>query len=69
MTTPADVTRKHRADGNAPYYVIHPSFTGRKAAQAYAPPTDTHDDFGTGHMPDEITREYAKRMHYAARRI
>lgn len=54
-----------------PGYLRHPSFAERTAKQEYdpAPLTDDPTDYDTGYMPDEVTRDHARRMHYAAYRM
>jgi RNA polymerase sigma factor (sigma-70 family) len=67
---PASATcRVTRSDG-LPGYVRHPSFTAADAAHAYAAHFALNDagDFETRYMPDDVTRDHAKRMHYAAHR-
>jgi hypothetical protein len=51
-------------------YVLHPCFRGQKAQREWAEgwePTDERE-FAVGHMIDDLTRECARRMHYAAYR-
>jgi len=57
--------------GSLPGYLRHPSFAERTAKQDYDPVPLTEDptDYDTGHMPDEVTRDHARRMHYAAHRM
>ena len=52
-----------------PNYVRHESFEDDDALEKYAP-TDVEDnpEYAEKHMPDEVTRDHAKRMHYAAYR-
>lgn len=51
------------------YYVRHPSFRETGAAQAYgAGPEDDGAVSPSGPMPDEVTRDCSRRMHYAAYR-
>lgn len=52
-------------------YVLDPSFKERSAPALYGNGgDDTADEreFAVGHMPDELTRDLVKRMHYAAYR-
>jgi RNA polymerase sigma factor (sigma-70 family) len=46
--------------------VSHPSFEQPDAEQVYGSSASGEKDFGLGHMPDEVTRDFAKRMHYSA---
>jgi RNA polymerase sigma factor (sigma-70 family) len=66
MATLPPLTRKHRANGDGPYYVIHASFEATEAERTYAPRGEARDEFAGGHMPDEMTRACARSMHYAA---
>jgi RNA polymerase sigma factor (sigma-70 family) len=54
----------------APRFVCHESFLEKQAAREYAGgdaiASDTYDD---SYMPDEVTRDTARRMHYAAYRL
>ena len=46
-------------------YIYHPSFNGAAGKKAYeGPPPEA--DRSLGHMPDDLTRDVARRMHYAA---
>ena len=63
-------TRRVSRRNRLPAYVFHPSFREKTAIQQYDPApllkdtSDTQQPF----MPDELTREFARRMHYAAYR-
>jgi RNA polymerase sigma factor (sigma-70 family) len=72
MTTATrPVARKQLPSVLAPSYVRHPSFNRPTAEDKYdadellTAPTSFDDRY----MPDEITRDHARRMHYAAHRI
>src|SRR4051812_24343090 len=54
-----------------PGFVSHPSFAAPDAVRAYAARTalDVAGDYDTRYMPDEVTRDHARRMHYAAHRM
>lgn len=72
MTTPTrPATRKTQRNGDLPSYVKHCQFNRPAAAGRYdsgellADPANFDDKY----MPDEVTREHAKRMHYAAHRM
>ena len=62
-------TRKQRSDADNPCYVSHGSFGQPGAEEVYAPGPGDEEGLTAGHMPDEVTREYARRMHYAAYRV
>jgi hypothetical protein len=53
-----------------PYHVCHPSFEGPDAEREYGPVPAPPDflSFPQKHLPDEITRDLARRMHHAAYR-
>ena len=62
-------TASARRTGTGPSlrFVVHPSFEEPNAASTYA--ADLAEDstiFAARHMPDETTRDHARRMHYAA---
>lgn len=60
----------HRVSG-CPGYIDHESFTEADASTKYSPQIllKTDSEYSLGHMPDEVTREFAKRLHYAAYRV
>lgn len=63
MTTPtAKASSKLKT---SPYHVVHPSFLEPGAEHTYGPLAQHHPYDGS-HMPDDVTRDVAKRMHYAA---
>lgn len=52
-----------------PNFVFHESMTDEDANEKYAPGDVVDDPSHTQqHMPDDVTRDHAKRMHYAAYR-
>jgi RNA polymerase sigma factor (sigma-70 family) len=60
--------RSDRAPG-APHSIFHESFESPDARDDYDPTTAPDvADFADRYMPDEVTRDYARRMHYAAYR-
>ncbi len=46
-------------------FIFHPSFEGADAEQWYSDAPDLQSE-PHGFMPDDVTRDWAKRMHYAA---
>lgn len=60
---------KERTTATLPTHVVHPSFEGADAEDTYSLASACGDDFSTAYMPDEVTRDLAKRMHYAAWRL
>jgi hypothetical protein len=58
--------RSIRNDG--PQFIYHPSFEQPDAERVYGG-VQTTSDTSVGFMPDETTRDYARRMHYAAWRV
>lgn len=61
--------RKTRVVGDVPYHVEHPSFTERTAEGLYGLGSELPMDRSVGHMHDDVTRDRARRMHYAAWRM
>jgi RNA polymerase sigma factor (sigma-70 family) len=61
------VSRTERLPG----YLCHPSFADADSAKQYAaqPALAAEGDFDSKYMPDEVTRDHARRMHYAAHRM
>ena len=62
--------RTHRSE-HLPSYVFHPDFAGKKAAHLYsaAAVTNKTSEYADHYMPDDVTRDHARRMHYAAYRM
>jgi RNA polymerase sigma factor (sigma-70 family) len=75
MTTtpqpPAVVTRRAPKTATLPSYVIHPAFSERTAKRQFdpAPLLDDPINYDDKYMPDDVTRDHAKRMHFAAHRM
>jgi RNA polymerase sigma factor (sigma-70 family) len=69
VATP-DTRRVSRTDA-LPGYVRHPSFADADAGKRYAARVALNDagDYETRYMPDEVSRDHAKRMHYAMHRM
>jgi RNA polymerase sigma factor (sigma-70 family) len=66
VTTPAPKrTTKRHGTPDIPYFVFHDSFRLLKAEALYGPESADEDYAGT-YMPDEVTRDLTRRMHYAA---
>lgn len=65
------VTRRAQRTNHTPGYVLHPSFEEKSARQLYDPEplVENAVDYDDRYMPDEVTRDHARRMHYAAHRI
>jgi RNA polymerase sigma factor (sigma-70 family) len=61
-------TTVNRGQAKLPKFVYHPSFDEPDAANQYAEECALGDpaEFDRQHMPDDVTRDNAKRMHYAA---
>ena len=66
VTTKPTTRQRENADGV--YFVIHASFSKSNAQRIYGPEADLPEWSGS-YMPDEVTRECSKRMHYAAWRM
>lgn len=64
-------TKRTARTGTLPGYLQHPAFAERTAKQEFDPTplTDNPVSYDVGYMPDEVTRDHAKRMHYAAHRM
>lgn len=70
MSTPM-VKRDLRSPrtANAPHSVYHDSFELPEALDLYDPSTaPDSSEYADKYMPDDVTKEYTKRMHYAAYR-
>src|SRR4051794_26417162 len=58
-------SRKQQA-AEVPHHVTHASFEQEDAEQLYGPKSAGREEFTATYMPDEVTRDLARRMHYAA---
>lgn len=67
--TPA--TRRVHRTADLPSYVHHPDFDRPDAAKALAakPLLTNPVDYDSRYMPDDVTRDHARRMHFAAHRL
>ena len=70
-STPGQPTHREQKTASLPGYVHHESFQDRKARTEFDPADliDNPIDYSDRYMPDEVTRDHAKRMHYAAYRM
>jgi len=68
-TALAKAGRKGATAGDGPYHVAHESFALPEAETLYSPAARPAAPAGAGHLHDDLTRDYAKRMHYAAYRM
>ena len=59
---------KRQTTTDVPYFVSHDSFDMPGAEEVYGPAAGGQD-FAATYMPDEVTRDFARRMHYAAWRL
>jgi RNA polymerase sigma factor (sigma-70 family) len=71
MGVTTELTRRIQRTAHAPGFVYHPTFEDRTARQDYDPTelVENPIDYDDRYMPDDVTRDHAKRMHYAAYRI
>lgn len=67
MTATATPRKRKQPHAGQPRYVYHPSFKDHEANLLYGlSPSPLPEENEAAHMPDEATRDRAKRMHYAA---
>jgi len=69
MNTENNTVRKSNREAGLPSFVHHPDFDKRNAAAEFN--LDILDDcqeYESKYMPDDVTRDHARRMHYAAHR-
>ena len=64
--TAGNGSKKQRATPDRPYHVSHESFEEKRAALTYGPETAGREDYAATYMPDDVTRDLSRRMHYAA---
>jgi RNA polymerase sigma factor (sigma-70 family) len=59
-------SKKQKASPDRPYHVSHETFDDPSAEKTYGHQSAGQEDFSATYMPDEVTRDFARRMHYAA---
>ena len=64
-TTPQNGSTKRQATTDVHYFVTHDSFELSDAEAIYGPTRRDDQEFAATHMPDDVTRDFARRMHYA----
>ncbi len=70
MSKPApNATTKRRTTPDVPYFVFHDSFELPEAERLYGPADGDDRSYRATHMPDDVTRDLSRRMHYAAWRL
>ena len=71
LVMPITETRRVQRTSSLPSYITHPIFADKDAKRLFDPTEllDSPIDFADRYMPDDVTREHAKRMHYAAHRM
>jgi len=71
MTAPAPSTHRVHRTPEFPAYVHHPDFDAATAAKAFSVTAllATETSYEAKYMPDDVTRDHAKRMHYAAAKV
>jgi RNA polymerase sigma factor (sigma-70 family) len=60
---------KRQATSDVPYFVAHESFEQTGAIHLFGRTRDDDQVFANTYMPDDVTRDLARRMHYAAWRL
>ena len=65
------VTKRAHKSEHLPSYVLHMAFDQKPIDREFMPEDvlARMDDFSQSYMPDDVTRDYARRMHYAAHRM
>ncbi len=68
MSIPTISTQRVCKTHELPAYLHHPNFDKSQSLSDFSPEEllDADTDYETKYMPDEVTREHSKRMHYAA---
>ena len=67
---PNEIRRAARTAG-LPGYLHHDSFDGESAGAEFdpLPALDSRENYDGTYMPDDVTRDHARRMHFAAHRL
>jgi len=66
-TLPSKITRSNAEE--APKFLYHSSFESDSAPVIYGEDDAPADEFGSSFMPDEVTRQRSRNMHYAGYRL
>lgn len=70
MSTPTLSAHPARSSAQGPFFVHHPSFEELDAEAVYGGmPADLDESSDQRFLPDAQTRDYSRRMHYAAYRL
>jgi RNA polymerase sigma factor (sigma-70 family) len=72
MNTPIEaVTRRTHPSADLPRYLFHPSFDEARSRREYDPGAVLKNpvSYDDRYMPDEVTRDHSRRMHFAAHRM
>ena len=59
-------SKKQKASPDRPYHVSHETFEDKGADKTYGPASAGPVDYSATYMPDEVPRDFSRRMHYAA---
>ncbi len=70
-TLPSLETHRTPRTAALPGHIHHDSFATKQARQDFDPVDllESLDDYDDHYMPDDVTRDHARRMHYAAHRL
>jgi RNA polymerase sigma factor (sigma-70 family) len=65
------ITRRMGRSADLPGYLFHPSFDEALAGREYDPAAVLKNpvSYDDRYMPDDVTRDHSRRMHYAAHRV
>ena len=69
--SPPNGSRRTARTDEFPGYLQHDSFDAKSAPVEYEPHdlVESPEDYAGAYMPDDVTRDHARRMHYAAHRL
>ena len=68
-TAPQNGSTRRQATTDVHYFVTHDSFELPTAEDIYGPTRRDDQEFADTYLPDDVTRDLARRMHYAAWRL
>ena len=68
---PLTPTTRVQRTPTLPSYILHPDFHVKASRRDYDPTTllDEPIDYAEKYMPDDVTRDHARRMHYSGHRM
>ena len=55
-------SKKRKSSPDRPYHVSHETFEEKGAEKVYGPASAGQEDYAATYMPDEVTRDFTRRI-------